>query len=83
MDVSAEASRAERPGPSPWRALGLVTLLYAVTTVVATYPAITTVRTLLPDLFADPLVHLWTMRWHKQTARACDYAVRQLRSHEL
>ncbi len=44
----------------------LVVLVYAAAVIVATFPAIRTAGTSLPGGFADPLAHLWTMRWHKQ-----------------
>ncbi len=42
--------------------------LYAVCLVAATYPAITHFSTRLPMTRADPLMHLWVMRWYKACA---------------
>src|SRR5690349_16040807 len=46
------------------RTLALVLVLDLACLAVATYPVVTTLTSRLPAL-ADPLTHLWTMRWYK------------------
>ncbi|RUL86928.1 hypothetical protein [Tautonia sociabilis] len=66
MERTDDSPPSGRPAwPSGRRLLGM-SAVYAVLAVVGTWPAITTVHTALPGQFSDPLVHLWTMRWHKQ-----------------
>src|SRR5438445_11886357 len=55
------ADAATRPGAATFLAL---LAFYLVAIALATYPAITTMGSRLPNL-GDPLTHLWTMRWYK------------------
>ncbi|WP_169978726.1 hypothetical protein [Tautonia rosea] len=66
MKSLADAVTPDRPEFPSWRRLTLIALLYTGVAIGATFPAITTIRTALPGHPADPLVHLWTMRWYKQ-----------------
>jgi hypothetical protein len=66
MESLPDAVVPDQPEFPSWRRLALMAILYTGVAIGATYPAITTIQTALPAHAADPLVHLWTMRWHKQ-----------------
>jgi hypothetical protein len=60
---SGESRRADAsPG---WPALCRALVLYAVCLAMATYPVIRNLTRGLPRELADPLMHLWVMRWYK------------------
>lgn len=62
-------TRASEPETTPeaWpagREIGLAALYYAVCAVLATWPVVSRITTSLPSS-ADPIQHLWIMRWYK------------------
>ncbi|HEV3167359.1 MAG TPA: hypothetical protein VGZ22_25340 [Isosphaeraceae bacterium] len=59
--VPSLASVPPRPGARTFAAL---VAFYLVAIAIATYPAVTTLGSRLPNL-GDPLTHLWTMKWYK------------------
>ncbi len=54
-----------QPARSGWRTGAVALLLYAGCLAAATFPAITHLGSRLPTTLADPLMHLWVMRWYK------------------
>lgn len=60
-DVEELAPKAGKLG---WKSLALIVAFQAVAALIATFPAVLTFRTALPDAF-DSLQHLWVMKWYK------------------
>ena len=63
-DVEDVESQVQ-PAGSAWRARAVALALYAVCLAAATFPAVTHLGSRLPTTLADPLMHLWVMRWYK------------------
>jgi hypothetical protein len=50
------------PAPRVWL---LAPIFYLAALAAATYPAVANLRSALPNGLADPLMHLWVMKWYK------------------
>jgi hypothetical protein len=62
---AAELPGPCQPGPAGWKTWGIVAILYAAILLAAAFPVAQTWRTRLPGSTADPMQHLWVMRWYK------------------